>query len=641
MRVKLPGTWKARVPPGVRPSIQPAKDSGWLGTHCRAALETIRSYGSSGVQCAASAGRKSSQPPPAVVPACSFSARASISGDRSKPVMWASGQRSASSAVTLPGPQPMSAIRAGLPSLSGRSGIRARRSRNGRVRCPAWRRYWCGSQVGCGMHDRAPFAGTGVPNRNGFRPDHAQSSSRIYLDVKRLHVDRPSTLIAMEDEVDRLVAAWRRERPDLDVEPLEVLSRVSRLARHLDRARRLAFSEHSLEPWEFDVLTSLRRAGAPYQLSPGQLLTQTLVTSGTMTNRIDRLAKKDLVERLPDPSDRRGVLVRLTPEGRDRADQALAGLLAQERAILAELSRTQRGGAGGVATPVDRPVRQRPRLGRPVRHRPSGRGRQRRAWSARPAFRGRSAYACGRCAGDRKRRSATALRPRPATMQRSTSRSRGVSDSTSRSLSVRCLRAAVNSRRTPVSSAGGRCVSSRSTPRITASSRCREQSLATQPEAPACSASAARRGSSFSASTTRADGGLARTHARDQGDAVDEALFTVVRHGARHGGAGAGDGAALRAGAEVGVDEHDVEPAALGRRALQTSQRRGTAAGRGDVDIGLGRQGGGERLGEDAVVVHHQDPDTNHRHPQCRRTDRRGYGARTGWYSGRPAAAVL
>ena len=143
----------------------------------------------------------------------------------------------------------------------------------------------------------------------------------------------------MEDEVDRLVAAWRRERPDLDVEPLEVLSRVSRLARHLDRARRLAFAEHSLEPWEFDVLTALRRAGTPYQLSPGQLLTQTLVTSGTMTNRIDRLTKKGLVERLPDPSDRRGVLVRLTDEGQDRADQALAGLLDQERAILAELSR--------------------------------------------------------------------------------------------------------------------------------------------------------------------------------------------------------------------------------------------------------------------------------------------------------------
>ncbi|MDI5967401.1 MarR family transcriptional regulator [Streptomyces sp. SL13] len=146
----------------------------------------------------------------------------------------------------------------------------------------------------------------------------------------------------MEDEVDRLVAAWRRERPDLDVGPLEVLSRVSRLARHLDRARRVAFAEVELEPWEFDVLTALRRAGAPYQLSPGQLLTQTLVTSGTMTNRIDRLAKRDLVERLPDPSDRRGVLVRLTGAGRERADASLAGLLAQERAILAELSPRQR-----------------------------------------------------------------------------------------------------------------------------------------------------------------------------------------------------------------------------------------------------------------------------------------------------------
>jgi DNA-binding MarR family transcriptional regulator len=146
----------------------------------------------------------------------------------------------------------------------------------------------------------------------------------------------------MEDEVDRLVAAWRRERPDLDVEPLEVLSRVSRLARHLDRARRLAFTELHLETWEFDVLTALRRAGEPYQLSPGQLLTQTLVTSGTMTNRIDRLTKKNFVERLPDPSDRRGVLVRLTPQGREIADTALANLLTQERALLAELTSTQR-----------------------------------------------------------------------------------------------------------------------------------------------------------------------------------------------------------------------------------------------------------------------------------------------------------
>ncbi|WP_016908969.1 MULTISPECIES: MarR family winged helix-turn-helix transcriptional regulator [Streptomyces] len=164
----------------------------------------------------------------------------------------------------------------------------------------------------------------------------------------------------MKDEVDRLVAAWRRERPDLDVEPLEVLSRVSRLARHLDRARRTAFTEHGLEPWEFDVLTALRRAGAPYQLSPGQLLTQTLVTSGTMTNRIDRLAKKGLVERLPDPSDRRGVLVRLTVEGRDRGDSALAGLLAQERAILVELSTEQRRQLGNLLRELTAPFDNTP-----------------------------------------------------------------------------------------------------------------------------------------------------------------------------------------------------------------------------------------------------------------------------------------
>jgi DNA-binding MarR family transcriptional regulator len=151
-----------------------------------------------------------------------------------------------------------------------------------------------------------------------------------------------------QDEVDRLVTAWHRERPDLDVRPLEVLSRVTRLARHLDRARRTAFAEHGLEPWEFDVLSALRRAGDPYQLSPGQLLTQTLVTSGTMTNRIDRLAARELVVRGPDPTDRRGVLVRLTGAGREMADAALAGLLKNERELLAALPSERLGTLAGL-----------------------------------------------------------------------------------------------------------------------------------------------------------------------------------------------------------------------------------------------------------------------------------------------------
>ena len=141
----------------------------------------------------------------------------------------------------------------------------------------------------------------------------------------------------MRDEVDRLVEAWQRERSDLDLRPMEVLSRVSRLSHHLDRARRQAFAEHGLESWEFDVLAALRRAGSPYELSPGRLLRETLVTSGTMTNRVDRLAIRGLVERLPDPSDRRGVLVRLTATGRKTVDGALDGLLKRERELLAGL----------------------------------------------------------------------------------------------------------------------------------------------------------------------------------------------------------------------------------------------------------------------------------------------------------------
>jgi DNA-binding MarR family transcriptional regulator len=136
------------------------------------------------------------------------------------------------------------------------------------------------------------------------------------------------------DEVDRLVEAWQRERADLDLRPMEVLSRVSRLSHHLDQLRRSAFSEHGLEPWEFDVLAALRRAGPPYELSPGRLLQETLVTSGTMTNRVDRLAGRGLVERRPDPHDRRGVLVRLTHTGRSTVDGALGGLLSREQELL-------------------------------------------------------------------------------------------------------------------------------------------------------------------------------------------------------------------------------------------------------------------------------------------------------------------
>lgn len=144
------------------------------------------------------------------------------------------------------------------------------------------------------------------------------------------------------DEVDRIVESWGRVRPDLDAEPLGVFSRVTRLARHLDLARRAAFDRHHLDTWEFDVLSALRRAGTPYQLSPGTLVTQTLVTSGTMTNRIDRLEARGLVERHRATDDRRGVLVELTEDGLARVDAALTDLLAVESALLATLEPAER-----------------------------------------------------------------------------------------------------------------------------------------------------------------------------------------------------------------------------------------------------------------------------------------------------------
>jgi len=148
--------------------------------------------------------------------------------------------------------------------------------------------------------------------------------------------------MAQSDEVDDLVAQWLAQRPDLDVGPMQVLSRVTRLAKHLDIARRSAFASHGLETWEFDVLSALRRVGPPFQLTPGALLRATLVTSGTMTNRIDRLTEAGLVHREPDPRDRRGVLVTLSDEGRARVDAALEDLLSGERMLLAGLDDAQR-----------------------------------------------------------------------------------------------------------------------------------------------------------------------------------------------------------------------------------------------------------------------------------------------------------
>lgn len=152
----------------------------------------------------------------------------------------------------------------------------------------------------------------------------------------------------MFDEVDEIVAAWNRERPDLDVEPLQVLSRISRLADVLAERRADAFVEHGLQPHEFDVLTALRRGGEPFELTAGELSALTHVTSGTMTSRLDRLTNRKFVTRHPDPSDGRLVRVRLTALGRKRVDAAFAALLDSERELLARLGDVKRQDLAGL-----------------------------------------------------------------------------------------------------------------------------------------------------------------------------------------------------------------------------------------------------------------------------------------------------
>jgi DNA-binding MarR family transcriptional regulator len=139
------------------------------------------------------------------------------------------------------------------------------------------------------------------------------------------------------DEVDEIVAAWRRERPDLDVDPLHVLSRLDRLAGVLGERRAAIFARHGLRRHEFDVLAVLRRAGEPFELTAGELAARTYVTSGTMTSRLDGLTERGLVTRAPDREDGRLVRVTLTPAGRGILDAAFEELVDAERHLLAPL----------------------------------------------------------------------------------------------------------------------------------------------------------------------------------------------------------------------------------------------------------------------------------------------------------------
>ncbi|RKS07340.1 DNA-binding MarR family transcriptional regulator [Nocardiopsis sp. Huas11] len=146
----------------------------------------------------------------------------------------------------------------------------------------------------------------------------------------------------MNDAVDVFLDQWGRERPDLDVSPMGLIGRVQRLNRLLVRGLEEYFVTQGLELWEFDVLGTLRRSGAPYALTPKELVRMTMVGSAAMTNRVDRLVKRGLVSREVDPENRRRTVVSLTPEGLELVDVAVKGHVANEERLLEGLDGGER-----------------------------------------------------------------------------------------------------------------------------------------------------------------------------------------------------------------------------------------------------------------------------------------------------------
>jgi DNA-binding MarR family transcriptional regulator len=141
-----------------------------------------------------------------------------------------------------------------------------------------------------------------------------------------------------QDSVDIIIEQWRRERPDLDPEPMGIIGRLSRVAHYLDQHIERELQQFGISSGEFDVLATLRRAGKPYQLTPTALFRSLMLSSGAMTNRLDRLERADLVQRCPDPTDRRGTLVQLTKQGIVLIDRAVEAHLENEHRLLTRLS---------------------------------------------------------------------------------------------------------------------------------------------------------------------------------------------------------------------------------------------------------------------------------------------------------------
>ncbi|OAR26678.1 MarR family transcriptional regulator [Streptomyces sp. ERV7] len=146
----------------------------------------------------------------------------------------------------------------------------------------------------------------------------------------------------MTDHVDLLLAQWGERRPDLDVSPMAVIGRLKRLSRIVEAELRRTFAEHGLDPASFDVLATLRRSAPPHLLTPAELMRSSMVTSGAVSQRLDRLEERGLVTRSPSPTDGRVVQVGLTAEGSALVDRALPDHLATEERLLAALGPDRR-----------------------------------------------------------------------------------------------------------------------------------------------------------------------------------------------------------------------------------------------------------------------------------------------------------
>jgi DNA-binding MarR family transcriptional regulator len=155
-----------------------------------------------------------------------------------------------------------------------------------------------------------------------------------------------------QDHVDGILAQWRSERPDLNVAPLGLYGRLFRVVHLSDDALAKGLAPYGLQPGWFDLLAALRRAGAPYERNPTQLMRATLVSSSGMTKRLDRMEAAGMIERRPDPHDRRGTLIHLTRRGKSVIDRALETHVVNEAALLGALTAAERRTLDGLLKKV-------------------------------------------------------------------------------------------------------------------------------------------------------------------------------------------------------------------------------------------------------------------------------------------------